>query len=58
MLFQLPWDDELFPRAGQLELFDAFGSATKELHAFAGGHQETPEHAPAAWLAFLGRHLA
>ena len=58
VLFQLPWDDELFPRAGQLELFDAFGSPAKELHAFAGGHRVTPAHAPAARLAFLIRHLA
>jgi dienelactone hydrolase len=38
ILFHLQWHDEVFPRAGQLELFDAFASSVKELHGFAGGH--------------------
>lgn len=58
VFFHLPWDDEIFPRAGQLELFDAFASPAKELHGFAGGHRHTPEHAPEAWHSFITRHLA
>lgn len=58
VLFHQQWDDEIFPRAGQLELFDAFPSPAKELHAFAGRHGHTPEHAPDLWHAFIGRHLA
>lgn len=57
VLFHLSWDDELFPRAGQLELFDAFAGEAKELLGFAGGHRHTPGHAPDLWLAFLVRHL-
>ncbi|MEV0647368.1 dienelactone hydrolase family protein [Phytomonospora sp. NPDC050363] len=58
VLFHLQWDDELFPRTGQLELFDAFPNPAKELHAFAGRHGRTPEHAPDLWHAFIERHLA
>ena len=58
VLFHMQWDDELFPRAGQLELFDSFPSPAKELHAFPGGHRHTPDHAPLLWHDFLFRHLA
>lgn len=57
VLFLLQWHDELFPRLGQLELFDAFPSPAKELHAYAGGHQDTPEQAADIWHAFIARHL-
>lgn len=57
VFFHLQWDDDVFPRAGQLELFDAFASPAKELHGFAGGHRHTPEHAPDLWQAFITRHL-
>lgn len=57
VLFHVQWDDEIFPRAGQFELFDAFAGAAKELHAFAGGHADTVEHAPEIWQAFITRHL-
>ncbi|MBF7730095.1 alpha/beta hydrolase [Pseudomonas sp. N040] len=38
VLFQQKWDDELFSREGQLELFDALGTADKRLHVYPGGH--------------------
>lgn len=57
VLFHLQWDDELFPREGQFELFDAFASPAKELHSFGGGHQVTPERAPEVWLSFIAHHL-
>ncbi|MGQ4516145.1 dienelactone hydrolase family protein [Streptomyces sp. DW26H14] len=57
VFFHLQWDDDVFPRAGQLELFDAFAGPAKELHCFAGGHRHTPEHAPDLWQAFVTRHL-
>ncbi|WP_369244339.1 dienelactone hydrolase family protein [Streptomyces sp. R41] len=57
VLFHLQWDDEVFPRSGQLRLFDAFASPDKELHGFAGGHRRTPEHAPAIWYTFINRHI-
>lgn len=57
VLFHLQWDDGLFPRQGQLDLFDAFASLDKELHAFPGPHGHTPPHAPDLRHAFLDRHL-
>jgi dienelactone hydrolase len=57
VLFHMQWDDELFPRAGQFELFDAFPDPAKELHAFPGSHARIPGHAPDAWHAFIARHL-
>ncbi|MEZ0112211.1 dienelactone hydrolase [Catenulispora sp. EB89] len=58
VFFHMQWDDELFPRSGQLDLFDAFAGADKELHAFAGRHSHTPQHAPGLWRSFVERHLA
>lgn len=58
VFFHVQWDDELFPRSGQLDLFDAFAGADKELHAFAGGHGYTPLHGPGMWRSFVERHLA
>ncbi|WP_370068035.1 dienelactone hydrolase family protein [Streptacidiphilus sp. MAP5-3] len=57
VLFHLQRDDGLFPRQGQLDLFDAFASPDKELHAFPGAHGHTPPHAPDLRHAFLDRHL-
>jgi dienelactone hydrolase len=47
------WDDALFPRAGQFELFDAFASADKRLSARAGQHAETHPDDEAAWQEFI-----
>jgi dienelactone hydrolase len=57
VLFHLQWNDELFPRAGQFELFDAFASPAKELHGFAGGHRDTPDHALGIWQSFITRNM-
>jgi dienelactone hydrolase len=57
ILFHLQWDDEVFPRAGQLELFDRFGSADKRLLGFPGAHGRTPVPAVAAWREFVRGHL-
>jgi len=35
-------DDEMFPRDGYLQLFDAIASENKRLHANVGGHVEVP----------------
>lgn len=58
VLFHMQWDDDVFPRTGQLDLFDAFASRDKELHAFAGRHNHTPPYAPDLWHSFVQRHLA
>jgi alpha-beta hydrolase superfamily lysophospholipase len=40
--FLLPWDDEEINRQAGIELFDAFASQAKTLHATPGGHHEVP----------------
>jgi dienelactone hydrolase len=57
VLFHVQWDDELFPRAGQLELFDLIGSHDKQLIAFPGGHRTTAPAAVKAWCGFVAYHL-
>ena len=47
------WDDELFPREGQFELFDALASADKCLVARSGLHAETHPDDEASWQEFL-----
>jgi len=53
VLFLLQWDDDVFERAGSLELFDLIGASDKRLIANVGRHHETPEHTRAASTAFL-----
>ena len=53
----LQWDDEGNDRQMALDLFDAFGSAQKSLHANMGGHTGVPQSAGDAAAAFLVRHL-
>jgi dienelactone hydrolase len=57
ILFHVQWDDELFPRDGQLDLFDLLGSADKQLIAYSGVHGDTRPDAVVAWREFICRHL-
>ena len=57
LLFLLQWDDEGNPRQRALDLFDAFGSRTKTLHANPGGHTGTPWFEVEDGDRFFGRHL-
>jgi dienelactone hydrolase len=56
-LFHIQWDDEVFPRDGQLALFDALGSPDKQLIGYSGPHAETRPEAVALWRGFIARHL-
>jgi dienelactone hydrolase len=56
-LFHLQWHDEIFPRDGQLALFDLLGSRDKRLLGYAGTHSETKPTAIAEWRRFISRHL-
>lgn len=56
-LFHIQWHDELFPRDGQLDLFDALGSPDKQLVGFTGRHGETRPAAVAQWREFVREHL-
>ncbi len=54
----LQWDDEGNDRQMALDLFDAFGSREKTLHANVGGHTGVPAFEADASAAFFARHLA
>lgn len=53
----LQWDDEGNDRQQALDLFDAFGSKEKTLHANMGGHTGVPEFEGDAANRFFERHL-
>ncbi|MBC3991611.1 alpha/beta hydrolase [Streptomyces sp. AC563] len=53
----LQWDDEGNDRQAALDLFDAFGSKEKSLHANMGGHTGVPQSAGDAAAQFFTRHL-
>ena len=57
VLFHVQWDDELFPRQGQLALFELLVSPDKQLIGYAGPHGETKSSAISAWREFVTRHL-
>ena len=57
-LFHVQWDDELFPRDGQFELFDVLGARDKRLIAFPGPHSAAAPAAIQAWCEFVAHHLA
>ena len=56
VLYHVQWDDELFPRDGQFELFDALASADKRLIARPGPHTETHPDDEASWQDFIKRN--
>ncbi|GAA1091734.1 alpha/beta hydrolase [Kitasatospora arboriphila] len=53
----LQWDDEGNDRQAALDLFDAFGSEEKSLHANMGGHTGVPQFAGDVAAQFFTRHL-
>ncbi|MEE6259111.1 alpha/beta hydrolase [Plantactinospora sonchi] len=53
----LQWDDERNDRQAALDLFDAFGSQEKTLHANMGGHTGVPQFAGEDAAGFFARHL-
>lgn len=57
VLFHMQWDDEIFPRDGQLALFDQLGSREKELIAYTGPHADTRPTAVELWRQFIARRL-
>ncbi|MGE5288137.1 MAG: dienelactone hydrolase family protein [Micromonosporaceae bacterium] len=57
-LFHIQWHDEIFPRDGQLALFDFLGSQDKQLIGYAGTHGETKPGAITLWRDFIAGHLA
>ncbi|TCK26786.1 alpha/beta hydrolase [Pseudonocardia endophytica] len=57
LLMLLQWDDEGNDRQEALDLFDAFGSTEKTLHANMGGHTGVPEFEGDDGNRFFARHL-
>jgi pimeloyl-ACP methyl ester carboxylesterase len=55
--FLLQWDDEGNDRRLALDLFDAFGTKEKTLHANLGGHAGTPWFEVDDGARFFARHL-
>ncbi|MCU1487383.1 MAG: alpha/beta hydrolase [Actinomycetia bacterium] len=53
----LQWDDEGNDRQTALDLFDAFGSKEKTLHANMGGHTGVPAFEAEYGNRFFARHL-
>ncbi|ADP81740.1 hypothetical protein [Pseudofrankia inefficax] len=53
----LQWDDEGNDRQAALDLFDAFGSREKTLHANLGGHTGVPRFEGEEGTRFFARHL-
>ncbi|WP_290056388.1 dienelactone hydrolase family protein [Amycolatopsis solani] len=57
LLVLLQWDDEGNDRQQALDLFDAFGSKEKTLHANLGGHTGVPAFEGDDGNRFFARHL-
>jgi dienelactone hydrolase len=57
LLVLLQWDDEGNDRQLALDLFDAFGSKEKTLHANMGGHTGVPQFEGDDGNRFFARHL-
>jgi dienelactone hydrolase len=57
LLVLLQWDDEGNDRQMALDLFDAFGSREKTLHANLGGHTGVPWFEGEDGLRFFARHV-
>jgi dienelactone hydrolase len=57
LLVLLQWDDEGNDRQMALDLFDAFGTEEKTLHANMGGHTGVPQFEGVSGNEFFARHL-
>ena len=58
VLMHVQWDDEIFTRAGQFELFGLFASPDKQLRARPGKHAVTHPEDDHSWCSFLVDCLA
>ncbi len=57
VLFLMQLEDELFDRAGYLELFDALATTDKRLHANPGLHPEIPQEEIDFAFEFMRSHI-
>lgn len=56
-LIHVQWHDEVFPRAGQLDLFGVIGAHDKRLLAYPGPHAGAPREAERDWVDFVTTQL-
>jgi dienelactone hydrolase len=56
VLYHVQWDDAIFPRDGQFELFGALASTGKCLFARSGPHAAANRDDEASWQEFIKRH--
>jgi dienelactone hydrolase len=54
--FHVQWDDQIFPRDGQFELFGALASDDKRLVARPGRHARTHPDDETSWQQFIARY--
>ena len=57
LLFHMQWDDELFSKESQCDLFDLIGSEDKRLIAYPGPHAKSTPESVDHWCAFIEGHL-
>jgi len=57
VLFHMQWDDELFSRESQCELFDLIGSKDKRLISYPGPHGRATPESIDHWCRFVEGHL-
>jgi len=57
VLQHVQWDDEIFPRQGQLDLFDVLPSPDKQLRCRTGNHALTRPDDEIAWREHVAAHL-
>ena len=56
VLYHVQWDDEIFPRDGQFELFGMLAATDKRLVARPGPHARTHPDDEASWPEFIRRN--
>lgn len=57
ILQHVQWHDEVFPRQGQLELFELFASPEKQLRGRSGDHASTRPDDETAWCQCVSTYL-
>lgn len=57
VLHHVQWHDEIFPRSGQLDLFELFPSPDKQLRVRTGRHALTRPDDELAWREYVIAHL-
>ncbi len=57
VLFHMQWDDELFSRESQCELFDLIGSEDKRLISYPGPHGRAHPESIDQWCRFVEGHI-